>query len=638
MTDPSKNNLAVSPLSRIRIGLLSALIAGAKVGFLESILVVATGSELTEWGVFTWAVIAYGLLALLIGLGYGTLGAVVSAVRKRRARLDRIYSFYLALTFTSMLLIIGRFRIIRDIYHEIPPGPSLDIKLLLGGIALFLFLHFLVLRFTLRVGPWKGLVRTGGSLIRFALIVVIAIVVSVVGGPSREEPEGKLTGGTAGGPNVLLIIIDTLRADHLPIYGYGSIETPAFDRLAADGIVYRKAFSQASWTKPSIASILTGLYPSTHQAIHKGSLLPDDVPTLAEALLEAGYFTVGLPNNENIFPIRNFQQGFQVYEALEPDFFFYATESAFHLTLYNQLRLVRERFLSQKKRVEHYYQDAAAVNRHAMPWVDRSKGGSFFLFLHYMEPHDPYFRHPYDGTGYARVNNPNPSPDLARTYRETYDGEIVYLDQHLGELFRYLEEEGLYRDLLIVLTSDHGEEFYEHEGWWHGTTLYEEQINVPLIIKLPGNAHAGTSTDGLVRSIDIAPSILSIAGASIPATVQGQSILPDSTGTVGAEAVYVFSEEDLEGNVLQSVRGVGWKLILANEGNPRGLEPEELYDLTSDPGESMNLSAGQPDIVTSLRERAAETRSLALGMAVQAQEKEMSDVERERLKALGYVQ
>jgi arylsulfatase A-like enzyme len=625
------------PTTRIGIGLLSALIAGALVGIIESIVVVRSVSELHEWWLFVWSAIFYGLIALPIGFGFGVLGAILSSIRKKEIKPVRIYSFYLSITFTFLLLIIGRFRIIRDYFTEQSPGLVFNVELLIAAVVLFLILHQVIFRALFRVRWFSRLTTADGTITSWVIIIVLAAVVSFVGGRSGAEEADESIASSSDGGNVLLIIIDTLRADHLSCYGYEAIQTTAFDRLAADGILYNQAISQASWTKASIASILTGLYPSTHQAIHKVNILPDDVVTIAEVFEQEGYLTIGLPNNENITSARNFQQGFQYYVPLEPDFFFYATESAFHLTFYNQLRLIRERFLVKGKRVEDYYQDAYEVNRHATEWIDRIEGDGFFFFLHYMEPHDPYFPHPYDGTGYARVNNPNPPPEMARTYLDVYDGEIAYLDQYLGELIAYLEEKGLYDDLLIVLTSDHGEEFYEHEGWWHGTTLYEEQINVPLIIKLPGNEHAGMVVDDLVRLIDIAPTILTVTGFDIPPLMQGSNVLPDSTGGVSGHD-FVFSEEELEGNVLHSIRGSEWKLIIANEGNPRGLDREELYDLSSDPLEKNNLSGEKADMVADLRGQALETLSQALAVSVEAQEKEHGDIERERLKALGYVQ
>ncbi len=231
--------------------------------------------------------------------------------------------------------------------------------------------------------------------------------------------------------------------------------------------------------------------------------------TLAEVMQGAGYATVGFANNINVAPLFGFQQGFDQYVFLEPEFFFGATESAAQLTIYNQLRLIRERFLSKKKWVENYYQPADVVVKHGTDWLAaRDAKRPFFMFLHFMEPHDPYFVHPYNGEAYARVANPNPDPALADKYREVYDGAIRFLDEELAKLVADLKAKGLYDDALIVLTADHGEEFHEHGGWWHGTTLYDEQIAVPLIVKPPRGGATGVVADAMVSSIDIAPTII----------------------------------------------------------------------------------------------------------------------------------
>src|SRR5437773_682900 len=291
---------------------------------------------------------------------------------------------------------------------------------------------------------------------------------------------------------------------------------------------WANAFAQASWTRPSVATILTGLYPSSHGAVHKADRLPERVDTLAERLRGIGYRTVGFADNANISQAFNFQQGFDEYRYLEPDFFFGASEPASQLALYSGLRLVRERFLAHSVDVHQYYQPAEVVTAEVRRWLDRGAGEQpFFLFVHYMDPHDPYFAHPFNGEGYARVAHPNPPPALAERLHRLYEGEVAYLDEHLGVLFDDLRRRGLYGRTLVVLTADHGEEFHEHGGWWHGTTLYDEQIHVPLIVKPPG-AHGPGPTGGagpiggagrvfeeLATSLDIAPTILAAAGLTV---------------------------------------------------------------------------------------------------------------------------
>src|SRR5438876_11103557 len=198
-----------------------------------------------------------------------------------------------------------------------------------------------------------------------------------------------------------------------------------------------------------------------------------------------------------------------------------------------------------------------------------------------MDPHDPYCAHPFDGECRARVANPNPPPALAEKLHHLYAGEVADLDEHLGVLFEDLKRRGLYDRTLVVLTADHGEEFREHGGWWHGTTLYDEQIHVPLIVK-PAGAHAlARVRDELATSLDIAPTIVASTHAKPPAAMQGHVLPLDGEAAPAREST--FAGEDLEGNGLHAGRARAWAVVTAHPGNPRGLAPEELYDLPRDP-------------------------------------------------------
>jgi arylsulfatase A-like enzyme len=340
--------------------------------------------------------------------------------------------------------------------------------------------------------------------------------------------------------------------------------------------------------------------------------------------------------NVNLSPGYQFDQGYDEYLYLPPDYFFGARESSSKLAGYSILRLLRERFIVRHKKVAHYYQDGQAVTEIAREWLDRHAERRFFLFLHYMDPHDPYFRHPYDGEAVARVHTPRPAPDRAKELSDLYDGEIRYLDRHLGELVSFLKERGLYDETLIVLTSDHGEEFHEHGGWWHGTTLYDEQIRVPLILKHAGNGPAGHSPGsriaGVARLLDVAPTILDLAGLEAPPAMQGVSL---ARSTPGKES---FSEEDFEGNRLRSLRGATWKLIEANSGNPRGLPEQALFDLAVDPGEAQNLAERESMRAKAMQGRMDHTMGAALKAAVTGEKVVIDATTRERLKALGYVE
>jgi len=187
---------------------------------------------------------------------------------------------------------------------------------------------------------------------------------------------------------------------------------------------------------------------------------------------------------------------------------------------------------------------------------------------------------------------------------------------------------------MIVLTADHGEEFYDHGGWWHGTSLFDEQVHVPLIAKLSENRRSGSVDTRLVRSLDIVPGIIEAAGGTVPGAMQGTSFL----GEESTEQKPVFAEEDHENNVIRSLRVGRWKLILTEEGSPRMPAPVQLFDMDADPDERNNLARQHPAVVKRLRSQLEDISDRIKSAAYAAQESEVDDATRERLKALGYVE
>ena len=616
-------------LRSVGAGIAGGLLAGATVGLVEALTSWTLAHGAGELPPVAWALVVYGLIGAAGGLGLGIVAAVV-----------RTDGFGLALATIGAVLgfVVARFRIVRDVFLEqLPTGP-VPLAVQLAALAATIVLAFLVWR-ALRGADARGraFTRPGVAL---GVILVVAGVWSVatrVLATSHVPPAPPRVAAPANVPNVILIGVDTLRADHLGAYGYAAAKTPSIDALAREGIRFADAFSQASWTRPSFATIFTGLYPSSHGAMHKADVLPDRDDTIAEVLAKGGYYTVGFPNNANISPGFNFGQGFVDYHYLAPDLFFWADEPAAQLTFYSGLRLVRERFLARRVNVYNYYQPAEVVTDTAIHWLDSppAQQGPFFLFLHYMDPHDPYFVHPFDGEGYARVANPNPPADVAAKYRGLYDGEIAYLDQHLGRLFADLKRRGLWDRTLIVLTGDHGEEFQEHGGWWHGTTLYDEQTHIPLLVKPPKGGASGAVVDALAMHIDIAPTIIHAAALPVPPTMQGHPLPLDGSAAPARELV--FAEEDLEGNVLQSLRTKTSKIMTANPGNPRGLPTDSLFDLAKDPGEKHNLAGSEPAQLEEMRAALGRSYLEAKAHAGATGQTEVDSVTKDRLKALGYL-
>jgi arylsulfatase A-like enzyme len=617
-------------MRKIGAGIAGGLLAGALVGTVEAIvawLSRAGGAALPPIG---WAMLVYGAIGAAGGLGAGIVALVL-----------RTGAFGLALAGIAAGLgfVVGRFRIIRDVFLEQAPHGLLPTLVQLGALLGVVAVAIVVWR-ALRDADERR-----GPLTRPGVVIVLVLVLGfgwtfLARAISTEAPVAAVTTGTppADAPNVLLIIVDTLRADHLSSYGYHAIETPHIDALAADGTRYAHMFAQASWTRPSIASILTGLYPSSHGAVHKADLLPDRVETIAEVMAAKGWHTVGFPNNINVSPAFGFGQGFAEYHYLAPDLFFWADEAAAELTLYSGLRLVRERFFSRYVNVHFYYRPAETVVERVSAWLDgpTTKGRPFFMYLHFMDPHDPYMIHPYNGVGYARVAMPNPKPELAKTLMDAYDGEIVHLDEYVGKLVDDLKRRGLYDKTLIVFTADHGEEFHEHGGWWHGTTLYDEQIGIPLIVKPPLGGATGRVVEELTTTLDIAPTILRGVGLDPPVVMQGHVLPLDDDAAPSRERVY--AEEDFEGNVLQAVRTKTWKFITANPGNPRGLATEELYDVARDRGETKNLSSERPTEREEMRAALGKSTLEAKAHAGAGAQTDIDAATRARLEALGYME
>jgi arylsulfatase A-like enzyme len=457
--------------------------------------------------------------------------------------------------------------------------------------------------------------------------------------PPARSAAPPIPAALASAPNLILVMVDTLRADHLSCYGGPhAVETPNLCRIAADGGTRYAGFSHASWTKPATATLLTSLVPTSHQATSETAALPAEFETLAEALSAGGYTTGGIVSSTNLAEAFGFAQGFDEYQCLGPDYRLGAQESSSKLVLYQILRRIGS-VAVPGLRSGDFYQDSQLVNEHAFEFLERHRGSRFFLFLHYMDPHDPYFRHPYDGYAIARAANERPTPDLAAEMHALYQGEIAYLDASFGQLLAKLEELGLYDDAVIALVADHGEEFLDHGGFWHGLTLYEEQIHVPLLVKWRKDARLAPATvpDVPARLIDVAPTLLARAGAGTPASMQGLDLAGD-LGRRNESQRMVFAEENHEGNVLRALRTERWKWIEAKRGNPRGLPELELFDLGSDPNEKENVAEREPGTLAELRHH-ADGHQLAAerGRVGEAEAAAIREAERTSLCALGYL-
>ncbi|MGB0679117.1 MAG: sulfatase-like hydrolase/transferase, partial [Polyangiales bacterium] len=635
-----------------RLGAQGALLGGVLVGLGEAAWILAASTGPASWRVWLFGAAGYGALA---ALGGGAAGWGLAWWGRRQARAavapGLAQARWLWASVAGLGTALGTFLLWRDVFHQgfalkSPRGLLLfgsvagaaALLYALGGHALQrLWRHP---RMTWWLRPWATpLVSVSLVASAVGLVTATASTPSAVGGHTAHGRAPSKAAADGGIGNILFVVVDTLRADHLGIYGHPEEHAPNLRAFADDAIRFDQAFANASWTRPSFASLLSGRYPASHGVMAKADALPNSIETLPERLQQHGWQTFGVVTNFNVAPYFNFQQGFDHYRYLEPNFVLGADDASAKLLWLQFARQRIEGWRATRGLVEAgtAYQDAVVVGQAVRAGVQQAAQDErpWFAFVGYMDPHDPYFRHPYNGQGYARAAHQKPRVAEAEELRRLYLGEIRYWDKHFGTLVRWLKARQLYDDLTIVVTSDHGEEFAEHGGFWHGTTLFDEQIRVPLLLKLPRGRQAGTVVRHWVESVDVMPTLLALAGVPVPSKAQGGSLFD------GRDTVY--AQEDHEGNVLEAVRhhqaGREEKLITANPGNPRGLPSVSLYRVDDDPEEQDDRAQAEPEHVHAGMRVLIEAASRARQGAAARQHIDVSqdDDAQERLRLLGYL-
>jgi arylsulfatase A-like enzyme len=423
--------------------------------------------------------------------------------------------------------------------------------------------------------------------------------------PVREAPT-----------QIVLISVDTLRVDAVDVFG-GETSTPAVRRFASEAERFTRHYAAANWTKPSHASMLTGYHPQTHRAQLRSQAMDPEIPTLAGRFRAAGFATGGLVFDCTwLSPRWGFNKGFDNY------------------------RVTRWR--------------AARQARAASRWIAAHREEPFFFFLHTFEPHSDFKVLPYEAPGLTRRTiaenfgvhgfgcrggfcsskflNALTSgkiagePEDTRILRATYDAGVEYVDRSLGEFFDSLRSAGLWENLMVIVTADHGEEFGEHGGFSHDS-LYDEVLRVPLLVKWPGGDRGGSVNEVLTSSVDLAPTLLSDAGLSVD-------------GLPGTHLHRRRGDEPVYSGTLSRVVVDGrFKGIFGDEFDLR-----ELYDLAADPEETVNLVELDPDrdlrLERLLRDQKRQALALyrLIGSKEMTGEVELSRRERERLRAFGYLE
>ncbi|MGA1823749.1 MAG: tetratricopeptide repeat protein [bacterium] len=400
-------------------------------------------------------------------------------------------------------------------------------------------------------------------------------------------------------PHIILITIDTLRADHLGCYQYAGIKTPNIDALAGEGTLFEHAYTSTPITLPSHASIMTGLYPQAH-GVHNNATyyLNSSAITLSEILQKAGYRTAAFVGAYVLHSRYGLNQGFDLYNDNLPQ---------------------------GKQGIESLYnlydeRTAEETTALALDWLAQNKDAPCFVWLHYFEPHAPYL----------------PPPALAREYvDQPYDGEIASVDTSMGNLLKGVREMGMYDQTAFIVTSDHGEGLGEHDEMTHGVFLYDSTLHIPLIMRFPGIPSGGAKVQELCRTIDIFPTILDYCGLSCQKPIQGESLLPlllhekqDRNRELIMESWY--AKENFGWAHLEGIRTREWKYIKAPHS--------ELYDCANDPKETLNIWGKQPATGNQLKNR-WENLCAAIEKQKQFDPKtaELTPQLREQMKSLGYV-
>jgi len=410
--------------------------------------------------------------------------------------------------------------------------------------------------------------------------------------------KGRANRAPVRAPSVVLITLDTVRADHLGCYGYHRIETPSIDKLASEGIRFAHAYAQVPLTLPSHTVIMTGTYPMFNSVRDLTSTgLNSSLPTLAEILRQNGYSTAALVSSFVLNSMWGLNRGFEVYDD--------ETESEKGAS--NSPSLLERR-------------GDRTMDR-ALAWLDSHSDRPFFFWVHLYDPHSPY--HP-------------PEPYLSRYAGHLYDGEIAFDDAQLGRLFARLRQLKLYEGALIVLASDHGESLGEHGEAEHGFFIYNATVHVPLILKLPGPSPRSRVVTDPAGLVDIAPTIAELC--RIPRrfseSFQGHPLpgIQDDQGTPSAPAVYAesyYPRDTFGWHELRAIITPQHKYIDA----PR----PELYDLERDSGETNNLAAGRSTLAVALREKLRALEGRYANTSLPQNTNRLDPEALAKLRSLGYV-
>jgi arylsulfatase A-like enzyme len=611
--------------------------------------------------------------ALGFGLVCGLIGASFEAARLGVGGIALALSLRLTLLAVYALLAVSAYLAVA----LLTAAPRRRAALAGGVIAALILVPWVNVEFLPAALSARSLLGSAAAVVaaflaaaaaaRVPRVSAVAALLAFALGNATGRPGAGSSGGTGGvvadttRPSVVVVLIDTLRADHLGVYGYDKPTSPHIDRLAAESVLFERTIAQAAWTKPSVASLFTGRFVHHHGVIRSRDALGAELPTLAAEFRANGYRTAAFSGNPWITPEFRFDRGFDEFASGRP--------MGPQLTvLYKLLKRIERGlgraavrlpltdlvfFTATEESPINAVRDEQMTDA-VTAWLDDAPETPFFLYVHFIGPHDPYdppqefvsrFQRdeaPYPTLPPARVQTvfeaAEPLDDMShRKLVAQYDAAIAHVDSLFGRVEESLRRLGEERDILLVVTADHGEEFYEHRNWRHGNQLYDEVIHVPLLVWMPKRLGSGRRSDPAML-VDLFPTVLDLAGLPQQAPPGDGVALFRGGAALRPE---VFSEHRwFEGGdyIARMVERGALKLHdVQDDGRRR--QRQELYDLASDRGESNNLiddppaAVGEqvPAMLASLAEFGA-----AGGVAMAPSVSKIDPQTQERLRALGY--
>jgi arylsulfatase A-like enzyme len=558
--------------------------------------------------------------------------------------------------------------------------PRRGLGLAAAAFAALVFLPWLNFAYLPRAGSLPSILGTLAAAAALALIVPqLMRLPRLVAGLGAAlvllvNAWGLLAGAASGGGdksaaaslpfNVMVVLIDTLRADHLGAYGYARPTSPQFDALAREGVLFERTVAQAAWTKPSVASLFTGRFVKHHGVVTSRDALGADLTTMAEALGGRGYRTAAFTANPWITPEFRFDQGFDQFES--------GRAMAAQLTsLYKLLKRV-DRLAARTTGVKtdlagtvfwgtsgnlgNSERDRLLTDA-AVDWIGAQGAAQpFFMYMHLIGPHDPYnppteYVRPFREAGWDGLPGPTKPPARVQTIFDKadplgeheqaammaqYDGAIAFADAQLGRLVEALRKAGVLDRTLIVVTADHGEEFYEHHNWRHGNQLYNEVVHVPLLFRLPERLQPTRRSD-VSMLVDVLPTLVNLVGGGQP--IEGLDGRPlFATGTTPIPTAYAEHFWFDGGTYVSRMVERGELKLKETKDEASGKEKTELYDLAADGGEQRNLlenaGAVRENGLGELQDLLVQFGDkLSVGSTVAV---EVDPSTKERLRALGY--